>query len=78
MINVYDAANGKKLGTITETQLATLTNAMEEESTTDTDYYVNSMTVDMMEADGADVDLIAFLRMALGGREDMDIRWEPA
>jgi processive 1,2-diacylglycerol beta-glucosyltransferase len=78
MINVYDAGSGKKLGTITETQLAILTSKMEEESTTDRDYYVNSATVDMIEADGADVELIAFLRVALGGREDMDIRWEPA
>jgi processive 1,2-diacylglycerol beta-glucosyltransferase len=78
MINVYDASDGKKLGTITEEQLAFLIQEMEEESTTDRDYYVNSMTVDMMEADGADKALIAFLRDALGGREDMDIRWEQA
>jgi processive 1,2-diacylglycerol beta-glucosyltransferase len=76
MITVYDAGNGKKLGTITEAQLAFLTREMEEESTTDQDYYVNAATVDMMEADGADVALVAFLRQALGGREDMDIRWE--
>ncbi len=76
MITVYDAGNGKKLGTITEAQLAFLTGEMEEESTTDQDYYVNAATVDMMEADGADVALVAFLRQALGGREDMDIRWE--
>lgn len=78
MINVYDANDGKKLGTITEEQLQFLVKEMEEESTTDRDYYVNSMTVDMMEADDADAALIAFLRKALGGREDMDIRWEPA
>lgn len=76
MINVYDAASGKKLGTITAQQLLFLVGEMEEESTTDRDYYVNVVTVDMMEADGADKDLIAFLRKALGGREDMDIRWE--
>lgn len=78
MINVYDAGNNKKLGTISEEQLAFLYQEMEEESTTDRDYYVNAMTVDMMEADGADKELIAFLRKALGEREDMDIRWEPA
>jgi hypothetical protein len=78
MINVYDESNGQLLGTITEAQLMFLIGEMEEESTTDRDYYVNAMTVDMMEADGADKNLIAFLRKALNGREDMDIRWEPA
>jgi len=78
MINVYDASDGKKLGQITVEQLGFLMGEMEEESTTDTDYYVNAATVDMMEADGADPQLIAFLRKALGNRDDMDIRWERA
>ncbi len=78
MINVYDESNDQLLGTITESQLTFLTGEMEEESTTDRDYYVNAMTVDMMEAEGGDKELIAFLRKALGKREDMDIRWEPA
>ena len=78
MINVYDESNDQLLGTITESQLTFLTGEMEEESTTDRDYYVNAMTVDMMEAEGGDKELIAFLRKALGEREDMDIRWEPA
>ena len=78
MANVFDAGTGKKLGAITEQQLQFLVGEMEEESTTDTEYYVNVATVDMLEADGADKDLIAFLRRALGDREDMDIRWEKA
>ena len=78
MINVYDESNDQLLGMITESQLTFLTGEMEEESTTDRDYYVNVATIDMMEAEGGDKELIAFLRKALGGREDMDIRWEPA
>jgi len=78
MINVYDLSNDQLLGTITESQLTFLTGEREEESTTDRDYYVNAATVDMMEAEGGDKALITLLRKALGEREDMDIRWEPA
>ena len=76
MIAIYDANSGQKLGTITEEQLKFLIGEMEEESTTDQDYYLSAMEVDMFEADGADPGLLAFLRRALGKRQDMDIRWE--
>ena len=36
---------------------------------------INQATVDMLEQDGADAALVKLLRTALGGREDMDIRW---
>jgi hypothetical protein len=48
---------------------------LEEESAEDTDFYINQATVDMLEQDGADAALVKLLRTALGGREDMDIRW---
>ena len=42
----------------------------------DEDYYVNTETVEMLEASGADRELIRTLRLALGDRDEMDIRWE--
>jgi hypothetical protein len=75
MITVYDAGTGRKLGTITGVQLQFMIDQLEEESTTDRDYYINLATLDMFEADGADPKLLAFLRQALGTREEMDIRW---
>jgi hypothetical protein len=78
MITVYDAGDGRKLGTITDAQLQFMIDQLEEESTTDRDYYINVATLDMFEADGADPKLLAFLRGALGKREEMDIRWERA
>lgn len=75
MIELHDAERGTRLGTIDDQQLKFLVDALEEESTTDTDYYINADTIDMLEADGADAELLGLLRRALAGREGMDIRW---
>ncbi len=75
MIRLHDADRGTFLGSITEEQLQFLTGELEEESSRDQDYYLTSATVDMLEEDGADPNLVALLRSALAGREGMDIRW---
>ncbi len=75
MIRIYDEASGAVFGTITEAQLQALMGQLEEESLEDTDYYINQATVDMLADKKVDPELVAFLRKALGEREDMDIRW---
>jgi processive 1,2-diacylglycerol beta-glucosyltransferase len=75
MIELHDAERGTRLGTISDEQLQFLVDALEEESPTDKDYYISADTVDMLEADGADRELLSILRSALGGREGVDIRW---
>jgi hypothetical protein len=75
MIQLYDAARGNHLGAITEEQLQWLVDALEEESPTDRDYYLNAATLDLLEAQGADAQLLSLLRAALVGREEMDIRY---
>ncbi len=76
MITLYDANSGKEIGTLTEEQLQFLREQLEEESSTDQDYYINRDTLDMFEDEGADAALLAVLQRALGAREEMDIRWE--
>jgi processive 1,2-diacylglycerol beta-glucosyltransferase len=78
MIKLYDSSNGVIIGVISEEQLAFLRQDLEEESTEDQDYYINQATVDWFESQNADPVLVGVLRRALGGREDMDIRWERA
>jgi hypothetical protein len=78
MIELRDAERGTQLGTITDRQLKFLVDALEEESTGDQDYNISGDTIEMLEADGADADLIGLLRRALGGREGIDIRWSGA
>jgi len=75
MFTIYDEATDAIYGTLDETQLQFLMDHLEEESAEDTDFYINQATVDMLEQDGADAALVKLLRTALGGREDMDIRW---
>ena len=80
MIKLCDKDTGVFLGTITEVQLQFLVDQLEEESTEDTDYYINQATLnqatlDLFEEAGADADLLALLRQALGTREDIEIQW---
>jgi hypothetical protein len=78
MINLHDASTNAPIGTISETQLQQIVNALEEESVEDRDYYINRATVDLLEQRGADASLVGMLRAALGDRDEMDIRWQPA
>lgn len=75
MIRLFDADSDAPIGTISEAQLEFLVEELEEESTTDRDYYINVATIDMLEEDGADPALLALLRDALSDREEMEIRW---
>ena len=76
MIELYDAESDTLLGSLTDEQFQSLADSLEEESTTDQDYYIDAATIDMLDEEAADPGLIAMLRKALAGREGMDIRWE--
>jgi len=75
MIKLYDKDTRGFLGTLTEVQLQFLIDQLEEESTEDTDYYINQATLDLFVEAGADADLLALLRQALGAREGIEIQW---
>lgn len=76
MIMLFDAGSGARLGRISEAQLQTLIDWMEEEREDDRDYYISAEELELMEEDGLDPTLIELLKKALGSREDMDIRYE--
>ncbi len=76
MIQVYDKNTGVMLGTITPEQLKFLVAQLEEESTTDQDYYINTATIEMLQTVGADPDMLQLLQDALGDRKGMEILWE--
>ena len=75
MVQLYDAERGTRLGEISDAQLQSLMEALEEESATDQDYYLTAETIDMLEDEGADAELVGLLREALAGRAGMDVRW---
>ena len=70
-----DKDTGSVIGDITEEQLQFLIDNLEEESSEDTDYYLNRSTLEMLLEKNPDPDLMALLEAALGDREDMEIEW---
>ena len=75
MINLYVNRSDRPLGVITEDQLQFLVDSMEEESTTDQDYYLDAATLGYLQARGAHGDLVAILQAALGDEQEVTIRW---
>lgn len=78
MATLRDKESGQTLGKISEEELQFLIDEMEEESGSDTDYYIDSDTVDMLEEHGGTATLIALLRGSLDGREAVEIEWSQA
>lgn len=74
-IHLYDNESGRRLGEIDQRHLQFLIDQLEEETSTDQDYYLNPQTLDMLETAGADAQLIQLLRDAMAGREGVEIRW---
>ena len=76
MIDLYNDTTGELLGPITEADLKVLVDALEEESTKDRDYFIDTATIDVI-ADGLATEyLVAMLRKAVGSSDGVDIRWQ--
>lgn len=75
MIQLFDTATNTPVGEITDAQLQFLQDQLEEESSTDQDYYLNTDTLDLFQTNGAEPALLDVLRKALAGRDEMEIRW---
>jgi hypothetical protein len=76
MIDLYNASTNQILGSITEADLKVLTDALEEESTQDQDYYIDAATIDLLGDGRATDHLLGLLRRALGSSNGVDIRWQ--
>ncbi|HET9529946.1 MAG TPA: galactosyldiacylglycerol synthase [Blastocatellia bacterium] len=75
MLKLINKETGQDIGEVTEQQLQFLMDNLEEESEEDFDYYINRTTLEMLERNGADADLLNKLRAAMGEREDIEIEW---
>jgi hypothetical protein len=76
MIELYNDATNELIGTITEADLKVLTDALEEESAEDRDYYIDRATLDVIGDGRATDHLMTLLRDALGSNDGIDVRWE--
>lgn len=75
MIRVMVKETGVFVGEITEEDLQVLVNALEEESRTDDDYYLDRATVETLREAGASAGLLAVIETAFGGKDETEIRW---
>jgi hypothetical protein len=76
MIDLYNAGTNTMLGSITESDLKVLVDALEEEGLYDQDYYIDRATIDLIADGRATEHLVRLLRGALADSEGVDIRWQ--
>ncbi|WP_257386647.1 hypothetical protein [Tahibacter caeni] len=77
-IRLIDVQDGRELARIERADLDFLIDVLEEESSTDHDYFVDRDTLDYLAERGAEAALLSALRHAMGAREEMEFRWELA
>ncbi len=77
-VRITDKTNGALLGHLSHEEFQFLSDQLEEESSRDTDYFINRDTVDMLEAAGGSAALVAMLRAAVGTSDGIDIAWQKA
>jgi len=77
MVKLFEKDRERLVAEITEDQFRFLADHLEEEAESDRDYYLNIDTLDYLEEEGADPELMGALRRAMEGREEMEIRWVP-
>ncbi len=75
-IQLFDNESGEPIGAITRKQLDFLIDQLAEEALDDRDYHINRPTIDMLDEEHGQTDLVELLREALGNRDEMEIRWE--
>jgi hypothetical protein len=74
MIRLRDKETGADLGTISEEELDFLQDQLEEESSDDTDYYIDQAELEILKENGPP-GLISLLEQALSNREGIEIEW---
>ena len=74
MIRLYDNDDDSEIGRITEAQLDFLQEQLIEETLDANTYALSPATVDSLEMNGADSDVVEMLRKALGARTSIELR----
>jgi hypothetical protein len=75
-VRLINKSNGAILGTISRKDFQFLVDNLEEESSRDSDYFIDSKTVDFLADAGGGVPLLLLLRDAVGDSDGIDIGWE--
>jgi hypothetical protein len=76
MIDLYNNDTNELIGSITEADLQVLIDQLEEESSTDRDYFIDLATLDVLGDGRATDHLMHLLRTAVGSGDGIEIRWQ--
>lgn len=76
MPKLYDKQSGALLGIVSDDDIDALIEQLEEEDTTDEDYFIDAETIDLLEEGGASETLVNLLRRAVGDSDGIDVRYE--
>lgn len=75
MPTLRDKESNRLIGRISDTDLKFLIDQLEEESDSDTDYWIDENTLVYLEQEGASTELVTMLRSAIQGRDGFDVAW---
>ena len=76
MTALYLKPSDKKLVELIDNDFLCMQNVMEEESSTDRDYFIDLSTVEMLRNAGATEGLVEVLTNAIGESEGIDVGWK--
>jgi hypothetical protein len=76
MGRVYETGTNQLCGTLSDHQYEVLTEGLEEEDLEDADCTISADTIELLEDQGVEPDLLEILRAALGDKPEVTIRCE--
>jgi len=76
MVRLYEAGTNQLCGTLSDRQYEILTEGLEEEDLEDADCTISADTIELLEDQGVEPDLLEILRAALGDKPEVTIRCE--
>ena len=77
MYELTRKSDQQPLGVISDEEMQFLRNNLEEESLTDDDYTISRLTLEYLRGNGLNSHLAQILETALGGQDDVEIRYQP-
>jgi hypothetical protein len=76
MLRLYETGGNRLCGTLSDRQYEVLADALEEEDLEDAECVISSETIEQLEDQGVEPDLLELLRAALGDKLEVSIRCE--
>jgi hypothetical protein len=76
MVRLYESDTNRLCGTLSDRQYEVLAEALEEEDLEESECAIDAETIELLEDQGVEPDLLELLRTALGDKSEVVIRCE--